>query len=396
MRVSGSTSRGLAALPRRRGLPSERGPPQMSRDADARRKIAEHLDTTLFVEAAAGTGKTTALVGRIVALLRSGRAALDGVVALTFADKAAGEMRLRLRAELEVARTASAAGSDERDRLDAALEQLELARIATIHAFCGDLLQERPVEAGVDPMFAIAAPDEAARLLERASTIGSGRARRSARGVRRLLRRRPRGPTRSARALRGALARRAPRLHRALAPRPVRARARRRDPRARGSPLAERAADGDWLPRNPPRTFSFVAENRLRGGPRARLRRARGGAARPREDPQDRLATWAQPARYGEGLLRAEVLARRVAKRHLDLLLADCDADLAACLKPELPVVAKYENKRAAGVLDFVDLLVARAISWCATRRCAPTSCAASRTTSSTSSRTPIRSRPRS
>src|SRR5262249_26490192 len=112
-------------------------------DSDARRRIAEQLETTLFVEAAAGTGKTTALVGRIVGLVRSGRATLDRIVALTFADKAAGEMRLRLRAELEIARASAEPQSVEHDRLEAALEQLELARIATIHAFCGDLLQER-------------------------------------------------------------------------------------------------------------------------------------------------------------------------------------------------------------------------------------------------------------
>src|SRR6266850_2664757 len=93
-------------------------------------------------------------------------------------------------------------GSEDHRRLEAALEQLELARIATIHAFCGDLLQERPVEAGVDPLFAIAAPDEAARLLERAfddwfqAALGD-----PPEGVRRLLRRRPRGfDARSARA----------------------------------------------------------------------------------------------------------------------------------------------------------------------------------------------------
>ncbi len=61
-------------------------------DAEARERIAADFDTTLFVEAAAGTGKTTALVGRIVALLRSGRAELDRIVAVTFTDKAAGEM----------------------------------------------------------------------------------------------------------------------------------------------------------------------------------------------------------------------------------------------------------------------------------------------------------------
>jgi len=70
-------------------------------DADARRQVREDLATTLFVEAAAGTGKTTALVGRMVALLRSGAATLDRIVAVTFTEKAAGEMKLRLREEIE-------------------------------------------------------------------------------------------------------------------------------------------------------------------------------------------------------------------------------------------------------------------------------------------------------
>ena len=65
-------------------------------DADARQRIAEDFDTTLFVEAAAGTGKTTALVLRLVGLIRAGRARLDQIVALTFTEKAAGEMKLRL------------------------------------------------------------------------------------------------------------------------------------------------------------------------------------------------------------------------------------------------------------------------------------------------------------
>ena len=52
-------------------------------DAEARRRIREDLDATLFVEAAAGTGKTTALVGRIVSLLRTGAGTLEGVVAVS-------------------------------------------------------------------------------------------------------------------------------------------------------------------------------------------------------------------------------------------------------------------------------------------------------------------------
>jgi len=53
----------------------------------------------------------------------------------------------RLRSEIEKVRPLAA--REERDRLDRALEELELARIGTIHAFCGDLLHERPIEAGM-------------------------------------------------------------------------------------------------------------------------------------------------------------------------------------------------------------------------------------------------------
>ena len=97
-------------------------------DDAARRRIRDDLDATLFVEAAAGTGKTTALVGRLVALLRSGHATLDRIVAVTFTEKAAGEMKLRIRAEIEKARTAATTSDVERKLLEGALEKLELAR----------------------------------------------------------------------------------------------------------------------------------------------------------------------------------------------------------------------------------------------------------------------------
>src|SRR5690606_32497916 len=57
-------------------------------------------------------------------------------------------------------------GEAERARLDAALAALETAHIGTIHAFCLDLLRERPVQAGVDPAFEVVADSEA--LVERA------------------------------------------------------------------------------------------------------------------------------------------------------------------------------------------------------------------------------------
>jgi ATP-dependent helicase/nuclease subunit A len=123
-------------------------------DHAARERIASDLDTTLIVEAAAGTGKTTALVNRIVAILRAGRTTLDRIVAVTFTEKAAGEMKLRLRAELDKARHASE-NPRERKNLSAALQALEIAHINTIHGFCADLLRERPVSAGLDPAFEV-------------------------------------------------------------------------------------------------------------------------------------------------------------------------------------------------------------------------------------------------
>ena len=62
-------------------------------DAEARRAIREDLGATLVVEAAAGTGKTTELVARVVALLRGDAARLGAIVAVTFTEKAAGEMK---------------------------------------------------------------------------------------------------------------------------------------------------------------------------------------------------------------------------------------------------------------------------------------------------------------
>src|ERR1700756_3236938 len=135
-------------------------------DARARTRILTEYGTTFFVEAAAGTGKTTVLVGRIVGLIRSGKGTLARIVAVTFTEKAAGEMKLRLRLELEKARLH--ADPAERNRLDKALEELELAHIGTIHAFCGDLLGERPVEAGIDPVFTMLDDEKAAALADQA------------------------------------------------------------------------------------------------------------------------------------------------------------------------------------------------------------------------------------
>ena len=126
-----------------------------------------HLDDTLVVEAAAGTGKTTELVRRILRVLATGRATMTQIVAVTFTEKAAGELKLRLREALEIE---AGAGVRRRrlQRLDDALETLEEAHVNTIHGFCADSLRERPVEARVDPLFTVLTDAQADRADTRA------------------------------------------------------------------------------------------------------------------------------------------------------------------------------------------------------------------------------------
>jgi len=126
---------------------NKRTPP----DNEQRQQILEQLDTTLLVEAAAGTGKTTSMVGRMVALIRAGKSNIDSMAALTFTRKAAAELRARFQIELEKAARESAA--QERNRLVHALSHVEQCFIGTIHSFCARLLRERPIEAGVDLAF---------------------------------------------------------------------------------------------------------------------------------------------------------------------------------------------------------------------------------------------------
>jgi ATP-dependent helicase/nuclease subunit A len=134
-------------------------------DAVDRTRVRTDLARSYIVEAAAGTGKTTELVARIVNVLAGGGApGIESIVAVTFTEKAAGELKLRLREALEQARQQATDG--RRARLEAALQYLEEARVSTIHGFCADLLRERPIETGIDPQFQMLTEDQAARLYD--------------------------------------------------------------------------------------------------------------------------------------------------------------------------------------------------------------------------------------
>jgi ATP-dependent helicase/nuclease subunit A len=135
---------------------------------DDRQVISTALDDTLIVEAAAGTGKTTELVTRIVLLIQSGRARVTEIVAVTFSEKAAGELKLRLREEIERARTNPATTDSDARLLDAAVVEFEEAHISTIHGFCAELLRERPVEAQVDPSFEVLTETQSDLLFDEA------------------------------------------------------------------------------------------------------------------------------------------------------------------------------------------------------------------------------------
>ena len=157
-------------------------------DRAARDRIASELDETLFVEAGAGSGKTTMLVARIVALLAGGRAEMGGLAAITFTEAAAAELRERVRQALQEAaqdpaddadsgglesgqaQAADSGGADsgkaartdeERALCRRALREMDAAAIQTLHSFAMALLRERALEAGLPPTFEVSTEIEA-------------------------------------------------------------------------------------------------------------------------------------------------------------------------------------------------------------------------------------------
>jgi len=122
-------------------------------DAPARNRIEKDLDTNFLVEAGAGSGKTASMVKRMVALITSGKCSVDQIAAVTFTRKAAAELRQRFQNRLEEEFQKVAGDSEEARRLDAALKGIDSCFIGTIHSFCGKMLRERPIEAGLDLNF---------------------------------------------------------------------------------------------------------------------------------------------------------------------------------------------------------------------------------------------------
>ena len=133
-------------------------------DQAARDRIISDLDTNMLVEAGAGSGKTTALVGRMLALVIRGEP-VESIAAVTFTRKSAHELRerfqLRLEAELRTGDPASVSWR----RCERALHDLDRAFLGTIHSFCARILREHPLEAALDPNFSEVTEDGWEQLL---------------------------------------------------------------------------------------------------------------------------------------------------------------------------------------------------------------------------------------
>jgi len=113
-------------------------------------------DGQLFLDAAAGSGKTAVLVERFVKAVLDDGIDVAAILTITFTEKAAAEMRERIRERLEDLGAAEAARATEG------------AFISTIHGFCSRVLRAHALAAGIDPAFTVLDELEAGRLADTA------------------------------------------------------------------------------------------------------------------------------------------------------------------------------------------------------------------------------------
>ena len=134
---------------------------------DQQREAVRDPARDVFLRAGAGTGKTTVLVDRFCTAALDPEVGVERILAFTFTERAADQLRRRVRAEL--ARMASEASEPELlERLREAEQKTERAWISTIHGFCRRVLASHPAAAGIDPRFRVLDEAEADRLAERA------------------------------------------------------------------------------------------------------------------------------------------------------------------------------------------------------------------------------------
>lgn len=129
---------------------------------DEQRRAIEARGTNILLSAAAGSGKTTVLVERVLELIASGETRIDRMLIVTFTRAASSDMRAKLTQELG----RRAAAGDEVCRDQQLL--MDRASITTLHGFCAEFLRTHFESAGVDPAFRVLDDAEARRLLDEA------------------------------------------------------------------------------------------------------------------------------------------------------------------------------------------------------------------------------------
>jgi ATP-dependent helicase/nuclease subunit A len=139
--------------------------PASSHELKPEQAIAAHtLDRHLSVSAGPGAGKTKVLVERYLHILRTQKVSVDNIVAITFTNRAANEMRERVRKAIDALLRATSGA--ERQRWLRHKRALEGAVITTIHGFCSRVLHEFPVEANIDPQFVLLDEQQSTLMIE--------------------------------------------------------------------------------------------------------------------------------------------------------------------------------------------------------------------------------------
>jgi ATP-dependent helicase/nuclease subunit A len=135
---------------------------------ESQREAIETRGRRVIVSAGAGSGKTRVLVERFLRLLEENPGwRVSDIVAVTFTEKAAREMVSRIRREIR-SRIEESTSSEAKRRWRERRNQLDSARIGTIHSLCSSILRAHPAEAELDPAFDVIVEVEAAAALEQA------------------------------------------------------------------------------------------------------------------------------------------------------------------------------------------------------------------------------------
>lgn len=125
---------------------------------------ALNIEKSISLTANAGSGKTFVLAQRFLQIITSTSTPLDKIAAITFTEKAAGELFKRISVELEKL-LLSNTNSEIKLRIEKIRKQLVSAKISTIHSFCIDLLKEFPVESSLDANFSTIDEQKASELI---------------------------------------------------------------------------------------------------------------------------------------------------------------------------------------------------------------------------------------